>query len=166
MKTYQCGGRKCTDEELDTLEAIRAGKKKVTDPNENPPAAGPSTSDVKSMCELFPGLCNQVKEMGGKVDELYADRHSHPEPDENLVEALVSADNDCPKCKSKVRNFVLPALAKRLGFDLSPAKAPEPVKQPEQAAEKPADQPVAVKEKPMEPAVKDTGFKDNGFIKD
>lgn len=122
MAKYQCGNRQCTDEELDQMEAIRSGKLKLADPSAPAASSGPAAGDdpkLKSMCELFPSLCQQVENMGNKVDELYGDRHNHPVPDEGLVDALVSADTECPECKNKVKNYVLPELAKRYGYTLA-----------------------------------------------
>jgi len=135
MAKYQCGNRQCTDADLDQMEAIKSGKLKIVDASV--PAAEPAGDNpqLKSMCELFPDLCRRVETLGNQVDELYNDRHGHPVPDEGLVEALENADKNCPDCRAKVRTFVLPELAKRLGYSLIPAKPAEPAPEPDPAAQ-------------------------------
>lgn len=148
MAKYKCGNRECNDEELDLLEAIRKGEKKVGEPGAALPDIQGIGNQLANVCESFPGLCGKVDAIADTVKEMQEEKHSHPVPDDNLVEVLVQADEDCSECKGKVKEGLLPKLAARFGYTLTPVPAPAPeseepaeAAEPEPAAkEPPADQ--------------------------
>jgi len=119
MNRYNCGGRYCTDPELDQLEKIRSGTLEVVEPGAGGVSAGVSEK-LNDLCTQFPNLCQKVESTSAKVEEMYQERHSHPKPGADLVEALVG----CKDCNPETRDYLLPELAKRFGYTLIAPEKP------------------------------------------
>ena len=117
---YQCGGRTCTDTELDQLERLKSGEEMAIALGESGLAAPGETvapGYISDLTKKVDDLCVQFPELCRKVDSVAGELHGHPEPDDSLIAHLES----CPTCSSRLVSDFIPKLAAKYGYSKNPA---------------------------------------------